>query len=307
MRPVVKLRDISSRKNLYHGPNKKTELKPEVEVLPTNTTSRKKAVNDKTSSAGANLNTLKSRPQVGLEKSSIRKNPYFIKNSSRFKSDEELFGKRSVVELQKLEEKPATRANLNTIKSRPRVGLQKSNIRKKPYFIKNSSRFKSDEKLIGKRPVVKLQKLKGELATGLNTQRKNPFHPNSKPSEKKDYDENQPLSKLRRNIKMKKLNAKPLKKELKKSTFDENEPLSKLRRRDVKTKKEKKELRKLTLDEILKQDGKLLKLRKNPFYKKPSIAERKKELLPAQVKLRKLDINNKSLFKKFPKLVVRKF
>ena len=32
----------------------------------------------------------------------------------------------------------------------------------------------------------------------------------------------------------------------------------------------------------------------------------KKEVLPAQVQLRKLDINDKSLYKKFPKLIVRK-
>ena len=62
---------------------------------------------------------------------------------------------------------------------------------------------------------------------------------------------------------------KPTKKKVKKPTFDENEPLSKLRRQGVKTKKEKKESRKLTVDQIPKQDGKLFKLRKNPFYMKP--------------------------------------
>ena len=107
--------------------------------------------------------------------------------------------------------------------------------------------------------------------------RKNPFY--KKPY--KNYNENEPLSKLRHNVKNKKLNAKPTKKELKKSTFDENEPLSKLRRRE--------------------------KLRKNPYYKKPSIAERQKEVSPAQAQLRKLDINDKPLYKKFPKLIVRKF
>ena len=98
----------------------------------------------------------------------------------------------------------------------------------------------------------------------------------------KNYDENEPLPKLRRNVKNKKLNAKPTKKKVKKSTFDENEPLSKLIRRDVKTKKEKKELRKLADDEIPKQDGKLFKLRKNPFYMKPyknyNTKKEKKEL-----------------------------
>ena len=69
----------------------------------------------------------------------------------------------------------------------------------------------------------------------------------------------------------------------------------------------KKELRKWTLDEKLRQVKKPLKLLKNPFYKKPSIVEQKEKLLPAQVKLRKLDINSKSLYRKFPKLVVRKF
>ena len=73
-----------------------------------------------------------------------------------------------------------------------------------------------------------------------------------------------PLSKLRRNVKNKKINAKPTKRKLKELTFDENEPLSKLRHQGVKTKKEKKELRKLTDNEI-----QLFKLRKNPFYKKP--------------------------------------
>ena len=97
--------------------------------------------------------------------------------------------------------------------------------------MKNSSRFKSDgKKLVGERPVVELRKLEGKLATALNAQRKNPFYPNSKPDEKKNYDENESLSKLRRNVKIKRFNAKPSKKVLKKSTFDENEPLSKLRR-----------------------------------------------------------------------------
>ena len=90
--------------------------------------------------------------------------------------------------------------------------------------------------------------------------RKNPFY--KKPCE--NFDENEPLSKLRRNVKNKKINAKPTKRKSKESTFDENEPLSKLRHRGVKTKKDKKELKKLTDDEI-----QLFKLRKNPFYKKP--------------------------------------
>ena len=143
-----------------------------------------------------------------------------------------------------------TQANLNTLKSRPRVGLEKSNIRKNPYFMKNSSRFKSDgKKLVGKRPVVELWKLEGKLATALNAQRKNPFYPNSKPGEKKNYDENEPLSKLRRNVKIKRLNSKPLKKELKKSTFDENEPLSKLRRiKILNAKPSKKELKQSTFE-----------------------------------------------------------
>ena len=43
MRPVVKLRDLSTRKNLYHSLNKKVKLKPEVEVLPANTGGHKKS------------------------------------------------------------------------------------------------------------------------------------------------------------------------------------------------------------------------------------------------------------------------
>ena len=145
--------------------------------------------------------------------------------------------------------------------------------------MKNSSRFKSDgKKLVEKIPIVELWKIEEELATALNARRKNPFYPNSKPDEKKNFDENEPLSKLRRRVKIKRLNAKPSKKELKKSTHDEK----------------------------LKQDEKLLKLRKNPFYKKPSIVEQIEKLLLAQLKLRKLDINSKSLYRKFPKLVVRK-
>ena len=97
--------------------------------------------------------------------------------------------------------------------------------------MKNSSRFKSDgKKLVEKIPIVELRKIEGELATALNARRKNPFYPNSKPDEKKNYDENQPLWRLKCRVKIKRLNAKPSKKELKKSTFDENEPLSKLRR-----------------------------------------------------------------------------
>ena len=66
--------------------------------------------------------------------------------------------------------------------------------------------------------------------------------------------------------------------------YEENEPLSKLRR----NKKNKK-------------------LRKNPFYKKPLKVEQRKELLPAQVKLQKLNIKKNPFYKKFPKLNIRKF
>ena len=175
--------------------------------------------------------------------------------------------------------------------------------------MKNSSRFKSDgKKLVEKISIVELRKIERELATALNARRRNPFYPNSKPNEKTNYDENEPFSKLRCRVKIKRLNAKPSKKELKKSTFDENQPLSKLRRnKKLNAKPSKKELKKSTHDEKLRQDEKLLKLRKNPFYKKPSIEEQKEKLLPAQVKLRKLDLNSKSLYRKFPKLVVRKF
>ena len=132
----------------------------------------------------------------------------------------------------------------------------------------------------------------------LFTLRKKPFY--KEPL--KNYDENEPLSKLRRNVKNKKLNAKPTKKELKKSTFDENEPLSKLRRRDVKTKKVKKELRKLTVDEILKQDGNVFTLRKNPFYKKPYKNYKENEPLS---KLRR-NVKNKKLNAKPTKKELKK-
>ena len=66
--------------------------------------------------------------------------------------------------------------------------------------------------------------------------------------------------------------------------YEENEPLSKLRR----NKKNKK-------------------LRKNPFYKKPLKVEQRKELLPAQVKLQKLNIKKNPFYKKFPKLNIKKF
>ena len=66
--------------------------------------------------------------------------------------------------------------------------------------------------------------------------------------------------------------------------LDENEPLSNLRPK-------------------LKNKP----LQKNPFYKKPLKAEQRKELLPAQVKVRKLNIRSNPFFKKFPKLLVRKF
>ena len=188
----------------------------------------------------------------------------------------------------------------------------------KPYKNYNT---KKEKKELKKLAVDEILKQDGKLFK----LQKNPFY--KKPC--KNYDENEPLSKLRRNVKNKELNAKPTKRKLKESTFNEDEPLSKLRRRDVKTKKEMKELRKLTDDEI-----QLFKLRKNPFYKKPyknydeneplsklrcnrkkktnpfykkpSIAERQKEVLPTQVQLRKLDKKDKSLYKKFPKLVVRK-
>ena len=61
-----------------------------------------------------------------------------------------------------------TRADLNTLKSGPRVGPEKSNIRKNPYFMKNSSRFKSDgKKPVEQRPIVELRKIEGKLATAL--------------------------------------------------------------------------------------------------------------------------------------------
>ena len=128
----------------------------------------------------------------------------------------------------------------------------------------------------------------------------------------KNYEENEPLSKLRRHKKNKKLRKnpfykKPLKVEQRKGkntddtdesgiplkrrkqayiykNYEENEPLSKLRR----NKKNKK-------------------LRKNPFYKKPLKVEQRKELLPAQVKLQKLNIKKNPFYKKFPKLNIRKF
>ena len=121
----------------------------------------------------------------------------------------------------------------------------------KSLFYENSSHFKSDgKKLVEKGPVVELRKLEGKLATALNAQIKNPFYPNSKPDEKKKYDENEPLSKLRPKVKIKRLNAKPSKKELKKTTFDKNETLSKLRRiKKLNAKPSKKELKKSTCDE----------------------------------------------------------
>ena len=117
-------------------------------------------------------------------------------------------------------------------------------------------------------------------------------------------DENEPLSNLRPNpLPSKLVRKKPLPsfQDKKKNTddtnessipskpqrqvcLDENEPLSNLRRK-VKNKP----------------------LRKNPFYKKPLKVEQRKELLPAQVKLRKLNIRSNPFFKKFPKLVVKKF
>ena len=139
--------------------------------------------------------------------------------------------------------------------------------------MKNSSRFKSDgKKPVEQRPIVELWKIEGKLATALNAQRKNLFYPNSKLDEKKSFDENEPLSKLRRRLKIKRLNAKPSKKGLKKSTFDENEPLSKLRRnKKLNAKPSKKELRKSTFDE----NESLSKLRRN---KKLNAEPSKKEL-----------------------------
>ena len=142
--------------------------------------------------------------------------------------------------------------------------------------MKNSSRFKSDgKKPVEQRPIVELRKIEGKLATALNAQRKNLFYPNSKPDEKKSFDENELLSKLRRRLKIKRLNAKPSKKGLKKSTFDENEPLSKLRHnKKLNAKPLKKELKKSTFDE----NEQLSKLRRNKKIKCRTVEERVKKV-----------------------------
>ncbi len=167
-------------------------------------------------------------------------------------------------------------------------------LRKNPFYMKPYKKYntKKEKKELKKLTVDEILKQDGKLFK----LRKNPFY--KKPCE--NYDENEPLSKLRRNVKNKKINAKPTKRKLKESTFDENEPLSKLRHQGVKTKKEKKELKKLTDDEI-----QLFKLRKNPFYKKPYKNYDENEPLS---KLRRNSKKKNPFYKKpFPKLIVRKF
>ena len=339
MWPVVKLRDLSiGKKNLYHRQNKRVKLKPDVEVLPANTGGHKKADEDKASKTRADLNTLKSRPRVGPEKSNIRKNPYFMKNSSRFKSDgKKPVEQRPIVELRKIEGKLATalnaqRKNLFYPNSKPdekksfdeneplsklrrRLKIKRLNAKpskkglKKSTFDENEplSKLRRNKKLNAKPSKKELKKStfdENEPLSKLRRNKKLNAEPSKKELKKSTFDENEPLSKLRRN---KKLNAKPSKKELQKSTFDEDEPLSKLRRnKKLNAEPSKKELKKSTHDEKLRQDEKLSKLWKNPFYMKPSIVAQEVKLLPAPVKMRKLDINSKSLYRKFPKLVVRK-
>ena len=182
----------------------------------------------------------------------LRKNPFYKKPYKNYDENEPLSKLRRNVKNKKLNAKPTKKELKKSTfdENKPLSKLRRRDVKTKKV-----------KKELRKLTVDEILKQDGKVFT----LRKNPFY--KKPY--KNYDENEPLSKLRRNVKNKKLNAKPTKKELKKSTFDENEPLSKLRRRDVKTKKVKKEFRKLTVDEILKQDGKLFTLRKNPFYKEP--------------------------------------
>ena len=181
-----------------------------------------------------------------------------------------------------------------TVDEIPKQDEKVFKLRKNPFYMKPYKKYntKKEKKELKKLTVDEILKQDGKLFK----LRKNPFY--KKPCE--NFDENEPLSKLRRNVKNKKINAKPTKRKLKESTFDENEPLSKLRHRGVKTKKEKKELKKLTDDEI-----QLFKLRKNPFYKKPYKNYDENEPLS---KLRRNSKKKNPFYKKpFPKLIVRKF